>query len=280
MIVKKNSMIAFSKYDENAFIFNRNSKKNFIYHLSSASKKELNINEPVFSASFSDDSKHLAILLYDEKTNDLTKLQIYNVDNALLLNEVVLNDYIKKEFSTITAIHFINGIVVVSFVHSDATGSVLLTINIKNDFQVCYKRFENGAIQSVFCNEQKIMLFYAEKVDAIHQKHSIISVKYDEIDDISKTIFDGKVLGEYPIVVESSYSPIKNSVLIFSYEKSHLPMIFFRAMKRNLLLFDIENETIIPVLKKTVSRTKFIMPEQQIGDSGYFVGKSSGQGDG
>ena len=45
-------------------------------------------------------------------------------------------------------------------------------------------------------------------------------------------------------------------------------------MKRNLFLFDIENETMIPVLKKHVPKRKFITPEQQIGDRDYFVGRS------
>lgn len=266
----KYSLISFSKNDDKVIVFNRQNKTLLLYDFLVYNEIKLKTECYVFSVCFSENAEYVAILLINEKTCDFIKLQIYSTKNLQLIKEIILKDYIKKPFSTVTNMQFSNDRVVMSFVHLDATGSILMTVGVDDINEVEFRVFENGVIQSIFTNDKNIILLFAESKGKLTQEKKFWTIKLNdlnEVEDITRDLFDNN-FG----ILSDSYSYLKNNILVFSRKKRLLPLFLFRSRKRNLFSFDITNEK-LDFISEISFKRKFIKPLQIIGDTDYYVGK-------
>lgn len=268
------ALVVFSKNDEKMLALNRQNNTCFLYDFSIDAELKIKTEYSVFSFAFSENAEYVALLLINEKTCDFIKLQIYNTKDFQLVKEILLSDYIKKPFSTFTKMQFVNDTVVMSFVHLDATGSILMTVGVDVIDDVKLRIFENGVIQSVFVNKKNIVLLFAERKGKFARIKKLLTISLsdlNELNDITKDLFDNG-FG----MLNDSYSCFKNNILVFSRKKRFLPLFIFRSKKRNLFSFDITNEKLNFISEISLKKKKFIRPLQIIGDSDYYVGKCKG----
>lgn len=269
----KYSLVTFSKNDDNLLVFDRQNNINYLYNFSIDSEIKFKTEYSVYSAVFSENSEYVALLLIDEKTCDFIKLQIYSTKDFQLIKEILLKNYIKKPFSTFTKMQFTNDTVVMSFVHLDATGSILMTVGIHSADAVRFRLFENGVIQSVYVNNKNIVLLFAESKGKLAQIKKLWTISLNDLNalnDITKDLFDAD-FG----ILNDSYSYLKNNILVFSCKKRFFPLFLFKSRKKNLFSFDITNEKLNFISKIFLTR-KFIKPLQIIGNTDYYIGKCKG----
>ncbi len=158
LIKEKKSMIVFNFDDTKAIVKKRNNEQTYLYDFDLDTKNKIDVfGLEVFSVAFSKDNDYVSLLLYDPKTCDLEKLLIVDCKTGETVKTVSVKDYIQDDVGLIAPVHNSKNYIVASFQKSNATGAVLLVIDLNDDFSVCVKDFYKTIINTVHCVENKLL---------------------------------------------------------------------------------------------------------------------------
>ena len=147
IIEKKYTTTSFNSDDTKVYISNNNTGVSYLYDFVLKTKTDINVSGlKVFSSAFSDDNIYIAVLLYNGHSSNLEEILVIECDSGIVVKKICLKDYIKKEFSVVTKIQFINNMIVASFQYSDASGAIVINIDLKKNFLVHTRTFNNTVI--------------------------------------------------------------------------------------------------------------------------------------
>ena len=159
LIKEKKASIIFNADDTKAIVKKRNNEQTYLYDFNLATKIKIDVlGLGIFSVAFSKENDYVTLLLYDKKTCDLEKLLIVNCKTGEAVKTVSIKDYVQDDVGLIAPIHNSKNYIVVSLQKSNASGAVLLVVDLNNNFSVCVKDFHKTIIKTVHCIEDKLLV--------------------------------------------------------------------------------------------------------------------------
>lgn len=159
LIKEKNAKVVFNFDDTKAIIAKSNNEQTYLYDFNLNTKKKIDVlGMGIFSVDFSKENDYVTLLLYSKKTCDLEKLLIIDCKTGEKVKTVSIKDYVQDDVGLISPIHNSKNYIVVSLQKSNASGAVLLVVDLKNNFSVCMKEFHKTIIKTVHCIEDKLLV--------------------------------------------------------------------------------------------------------------------------
>lgn len=261
IIEKKYTITSFNSDDTKVYISNNNTGVSYLYDFVLKTKTDINVSGlKVFSSAFSDDNIYIAVLLYNGHSSNLEEILVIECDSGIVVKKICLKDYIKKVFSVVTKIQFINNMIVASFQYSDASGAIVINIDLKKNFLVQTRTFNNTVIHCLQCIKDNVLLLCTkDNSNYLYLLNSNNLQKQDEISFKKGVIYSSNMF----ICSDKIYLVALINCLFKLHPKS-----------RNYIMSDVDivSDSIKLNICSLIKERKLPIPEQFLFGKGYLLG--------
>ena len=254
LIKEKKTSIIFNADDTKAIVKKRNNEQTYLYDFNFDTKIKIDVFVlGIFSVAFSKENDYVTLLLYDKKTCDLEKLLIVNCKTGEAVKTVSIKDYVQDDVGLIAPVHNSKNYIVVSLQKSNASGAVLLVVDLNNNFSVCVKDFHRTVITTVHCIENKLLV--------LSTKGFIYSLECPNLKIMDEYLYDKGILCSV-----KSYDCC-GKIQIYSFIHPNL-MPYRKYMVSE---FDVLSGKIKQISKYTKRQRKMPEPDQYLFDKGCIL---------